>query len=55
MATPAAKGDAPNLSVAVSWYADLTLGRLKEDVPVSLNRMVTEYDHVLICGPVFPH
>jgi nickel-dependent lactate racemase len=35
--------------------ADLTGGRLKEDVPVALNRLATEYDHVLICGPVFPH
>ncbi|HXW06093.1 MAG TPA: lactate racemase domain-containing protein [Vicinamibacterales bacterium] len=35
--------------------ADLTGGRLREDVPVALNRLVTEYDHVLICGPVFPH
>lgn len=35
--------------------ADLTEGRLREDVPVALNRLATEYDHVLICGPVFPH
>jgi lactate racemase len=35
--------------------ADLTGGRLNEDVPVALNRLVVEYDHVLICGPVFPH
>jgi nickel-dependent lactate racemase len=35
--------------------ADLTAGRLREDVPVALNRLATEYDHVLICGPVFPH
>ena len=35
--------------------AALTAGRLNEDVPVALNRLVTEYDHVLICGPVFPH
>ena len=34
---------------------ELTLGRLREDVPVALNRLATEYDHVLICGPVFPH
>ncbi|HUP40451.1 MAG TPA: lactate racemase domain-containing protein [Vicinamibacterales bacterium] len=34
---------------------DLTGGRLNEDVPVALNRLATEYDHVLICGPVFPH
>ena len=24
-------------------------------MPVALNRLATEYDHVLICGPVFPH
>jgi nickel-dependent lactate racemase len=35
--------------------AELTGGRLNEAVPVSLNRLVLEYDHVLICGPVFPH
>ena len=34
---------------------ELTRGRLREDVPVALNRLATEYDHVLICGPVFPH
>jgi nickel-dependent lactate racemase len=35
--------------------ADLTNGRLREDVPVALNRLAIEYDHLLICGPVFPH
>ncbi|RPI56523.1 MAG: DUF2088 domain-containing protein [Acidobacteria bacterium] len=35
--------------------ADLTGGRLREEVPVALNRLATEYDHVLVCGPVFPH
>jgi nickel-dependent lactate racemase len=35
--------------------AELTNGRLSEDVPVALNRLAVEYDHVLICGPVFPH
>ncbi|MBI4476368.1 MAG: DUF2088 domain-containing protein [Acidobacteria bacterium] len=33
----------------------LTRGRMRRDVPVALNRLVTEYDHILICGPVFPH
>jgi lactate racemase len=33
----------------------ITHGRLREEVPVALNRLATEYDHVLICGPVFPH
>ena len=35
--------------------ANLTGGRLTQDVPVALNRLVVEYDHVLVCGPVFPH
>jgi nickel-dependent lactate racemase len=34
---------------------DLTEGRLSQDVPVALNRLILDYDHVLICGPVFPH
>ena len=34
---------------------ELSLGRLQQDVPVALNRAVVDYDHVLICGPVFPH
>src|SRR4029078_9056170 len=35
--------------------ADLTAGRLNEDVPVSLNRLVLECAPVLIGGPWFPH
>ena len=35
--------------------ADVTGGRLREGVPIALNRLATEYDHILICGPVFPH
>jgi nickel-dependent lactate racemase len=35
--------------------AEITGGRLEQDVPVALNKLVVEYDHVLICGPVFPH
>ena len=35
--------------------AALTGGRLAQDVPVSLNRRVFDYDQVVICGPVFPH
>ena len=33
----------------------LSEGRLSQDVPVALNRLVLDYDHILICGPVFPH
>jgi nickel-dependent lactate racemase len=35
--------------------AELTGDRLRQPVPVALNRLVVEYDHVLVCGPVFPH
>ena len=42
-------------SVSAREIEELTDGRLHADVPVALNRLVIEYDHVLICGPVFPH
>ncbi len=28
---------------------------LEEAIPVRINRMIIDYDQVLICGPVFPH
>jgi nickel-dependent lactate racemase len=33
----------------------LSEGRLSQDVTVALNRLPLEYEHVLVCGPVFPH
>jgi nickel-dependent lactate racemase len=42
-------------TIPANVVADITGGRLREEVPVALNRLATEYDHVLICGPVFPH
>jgi nickel-dependent lactate racemase len=33
----------------------LSNGLLEQDVPVSLNRLLFDYDQILICGPVFPH
>ncbi|MFO7693222.1 MAG: lactate racemase domain-containing protein [Vicinamibacterales bacterium] len=35
--------------------AELSGGLLEVDVPVSLNRLLLDYDHLVICGPVFPH
>lgn len=35
--------------------AALTNGLLVDEVPVTLNRMIFEYDQLIICGPVFPH
>lgn len=34
---------------------DLTGGRFAMDVPVEVNRLLFDYDHVIIVGPVFPH
>lgn len=28
---------------------------LLRDVPVSINRAVIDYDHLIVCGPTFPH
>ena len=30
-------------------------GLLSQDVPVRLNKVILDYDELLICGPVFPH
>lgn len=35
--------------------AALSNGLFHQSVPVRLNRLILEHDHVLICGPVFPH
>jgi nickel-dependent lactate racemase len=35
--------------------AELSQGLFHQPVPVRLNRLILDYDHILICGPVFPH
>ncbi len=30
-------------------------GLISQDIPVRLNKLIYEYDQVVICGPVFPH
>jgi nickel-dependent lactate racemase len=35
--------------------ATLTGGLLAADVPVALNRLIFDYDQLIVCGPVFPH
>ncbi len=34
---------------------ELSRGLLSIEVPVLINKMIFDYDHLLICGPVFPH
>ncbi len=42
-------------TIAASEIEALSGGRLSQDVPVSLNKLIFDYDHIVICGPVFPH
>lgn len=35
--------------------AALTNGMMRQDVAVTLNKMILDYDQLLVCGPVFPH
>jgi lactate racemase len=35
--------------------AELTQGLFCEDIPVTINRMATQYDHILVVSPVVPH
>ena len=42
-------------TIPAAEIAALTGGRFARDVEVSLNRLIFDYDHLVICGPVFPH
>jgi lactate racemase len=33
----------------------ITDGLMEQNVPVSLNKIIFDYDRLIICGPVFPH
>jgi len=33
----------------------VTGGLMSRDVPVTLNKLILDYDHLIVCGPVFPH
>jgi len=33
----------------------ISRGLLHQSIPVRLNRLILDYDHLLVCGPVFPH
>ena len=33
----------------------ITSGLMSQEVPVKLNKLIFDYDQLIICGPVFPH
>ena len=35
--------------------AELTGGLVAEETPIRLNRLIDDYDQIIICGPVLPH
>ncbi len=42
-------------SITPDETSSLSNGMLSLEVPVRVNKLVTEYDQIIICGPVFPH
>ena len=42
-------------TIPAAEIAELTGGMLEQDVPVRLNKLIHDYDQLIICGPVFPH
>lgn len=37
------------------FISDKTNGMMTSDVPIRINKLIFDYDHIIICGPVFPH
>ncbi len=42
-------------TIPASEIEHLSQGLLSQDVSVRLNKLILDYDELLICGPVFPH
>jgi nickel-dependent lactate racemase len=42
-------------TIPASEIEEITDGLMSMDVPVTINRMLFDYDQVIICGPTFPH
>ncbi len=42
-------------TISADDISELTNGLMRTAVPVSLNKLIFDYDHLIVCGPVFPH
>ncbi|MCB9102668.1 MAG: DUF2088 domain-containing protein [Anaerolineales bacterium] len=42
-------------TIPAASIAAMTDGLRNESIDVTINKMILDYDHLLICGPVFPH
>jgi nickel-dependent lactate racemase len=41
--------------IRASEVAEMTGGLMELEIPVRINKLIFDYDQVIICGPVFPH
>jgi nickel-dependent lactate racemase len=41
--------------ISAAQVEQISRGMLHQSVPVRLNRLILDYDQLLVCGPVFPH
>jgi nickel-dependent lactate racemase len=42
-------------TISSSEIKDITGGLMSMEVPITVNKMLFDYDQVIICGPTFPH
>ena len=42
-------------TIPATEIGEITGGLMAEAVPVRLNKLILDYDQIIICGPVFPH
>jgi nickel-dependent lactate racemase len=42
-------------TISAAEIREITGGLMSEEVPVRLNKLILDYDQLVICGPVFPH
>jgi nickel-dependent lactate racemase len=42
-------------TIGAAEVEEISGGLLVQDLPVTINRLILEYDELIICGPVFPH
>ena len=42
-------------TIPAAEIGEISGGLLVQDLPVTINRLIFEYDQLIVCGPVFPH
>jgi nickel-dependent lactate racemase len=42
-------------TISAAEIEEITGGLMRQDVPVALNKLIFDYDQLIICGPTFPH